>query len=363
MSGLLIDWDVAAAAACRLVPAGPEIGYADAAAVVADLRAAAAEMQEHVTALTGLSGDPEAGPVVVVDRPAWIRGNVAGFRHVVDPLTERLLAQRGSAPPAWVSAVGSRVTGAQTGALLAYLATKVLGQYEVFLPRETGRGRLSLVAPNVVATEQALDVVPHDFRRWVALHEVTHRVQFTAVGWLADHVLSEITAFLLASDLDPAALAGRLREALSVAVDAARGRREAPSLVEIVQTPEQRVVLDRITGLMSLLEGHAEFVMDRVGPEVIPSVGELRRRFDARRAGSGPLDRLVRRLLGIEMKMRQYAEGAAFVRAVVDARGMAGFNGVWAGPQALPTAEEVRQPARWLTRVPAPGDGPAAATA
>jgi coenzyme F420 biosynthesis associated uncharacterized protein len=363
MSGVLIDWDVAAATGCRLVPRGPVIGHSEAATVVRDLRAAAEEMQEHVDALTGLPGDPSAGPVVVVDRPDWIRGNVAGFRHIVDPLTARLLASRGSTPPPWLAAVGSRLTGAQTGALLAYLATRVLGQYEPFLPRDSGRGRLSLVAPNVVATEQALNVVPRDFRRWVALHEVTHRTQFTAVDWLADHVLDEISAFLLASDLDPAAVAARLRAAVGAMLDAARGRRQSPSLIELVQTPEQRQVLDRLTGLMSLVEGHAEFVMDRVGPEVIPTIGHLRRRFDARRAGSGPVEKVVRRLLGIEMKMRQYAEGAAFVRRVVDRRGMAGFNAVWAGPERLPTAEEIRDPDVWLRRVQPSGDSGSAASA
>ncbi|HVA60688.1 MAG TPA: zinc-dependent metalloprotease [Mycobacteriales bacterium] len=350
----LVDWDLAVATACRLVPPGPAIGYAAAEAVVVDLRAAAVEAEEHVSALTSLTGDPTAGPVVVVDRPDWIRSNITGFRLVVDPLAEQLLSARGVSASAAVTAIGSRVAAVQVGALLSYLATRVLGQYEVFLPPGQGSGRLSLVAPNIVETERRLGVDPRDFRRWVALHEVTHRTQFTAVPWLREHVLSEISAFLLASDLDPAALAARLRDALVVVADAARHRGER-SLIEIVQTPEQRVILDRLTGFMSLVEGHAEYVMDEVGERLVRSVPELRRRFEDRRATANPLERMVRRLFGIDLKLKQYAEGAAFVRAVVSQVGMAGFNRIWASARTLPTGAEIRDPAAWLRRVPGVG--------
>jgi coenzyme F420 biosynthesis associated uncharacterized protein len=345
---LLIDWNLATATATRLVPAGPSVGYLQAAEVVADLRRAAEEADEHVAAVTELTGDPDLGPVVVVDRPDWIRGNVAGFATVVDPLAEQLLAR--SAPSALLATVGSRITAVQVGSLLAYLSTRVLGQYEVFLP--AGSGRLSLVAPNIVAAEQRLGVDPHDFRRWVALHEVTHRTQFTAVPWLRGHILDLLSRFVLASDLEPTALLRRLREALS---DAA-ARRER-SVVELVTTPDQRRILDSVTGLMSLLEGHAEYVMDRVGADLLPSVEQLRSRLDARRTEGNPAERLLRRLLGMEMKMRQYAEGVAFVRAVVDRIGVSGLNQVWAGPEFLPDAGEIREPGLWLARIAGSADG------
>jgi coenzyme F420 biosynthesis associated uncharacterized protein len=273
-----------------------------------------------------------------------------------------------------LAAVGSRVTGAQVGVLLAYLSGKVLGQYELFLPPANGRtrlGRLTLVAPNIVAAERQLAVDSRDFRLWVCVHEVTHRTQFTAVPWLRSHVQAEISAFLAASDLDPAAMLGRLRAVGDAVRDNLRRQRQrsfgdgshddggtgltdaesALSLLEAVQTPEQRAIMNRLTAVMTLLEGHGEYVMNGVGPDVIPSVEEIGRKFGERRRGQNPADRLVRKLFGLDMKARQYAEGAAFVKAVVDRAGMQAFNRVWTSPNTLPTRSEIAEPATWMSRV------------
>jgi len=349
----LVDWSVATATATRLVPPGPRLDLADAVATVDDLRRLAAEADGHVSAHTGLpgAGDPRSGstgPVTVVDRPGWIRSNVAGFADLVDPLLDTVLAGRSRSLGPVMTAVGSRATGAEVGVLLAYLSTRVLGQFELFGGPEAGR--LTLVAPNIVVAEQALDVDPRDFRLWVCLHEVTHRTQFAAAPWLHGHVRSLLADYLSAGDLDPAALLSRLRGALRGLVDTVRGRGEM-SVLELVQTPAQREVLDRITGLMSLLEGHADVVMDGVGPIVVPSVARIRERFEARRTSGGTIDRAVRRLLGIDLKLRQYAEGAVFVRAAVAELGMDGFNVVWTSPDLLPTGQEIRNPTAWLSRV------------
>ncbi len=355
----LVDWGLAVSTAQRLVPSGPSVTWEEAHGVVAELRELAVEAERHVREFSRLSHDRPLDPVAVVDRPGWIRANVDGFRVVLEPLADTLLERRSDTTASLVTAIGSRVTGVQVGMILSYLATRVLGQYELFLPPGEGSGRLTLVAPNIVAVERTLQVDPHDFRMWVCLHEVTHRTQFTAVPWLREHLQTEITAFLLASDLDPTALAGRLKAIAAAVGDNVRGR-SSMSLLEAVQTPEQRVVLDRITGVMSLLEGHGDFVMDGVGPEVVPSVALIRERFEARRREAGTVERMLRRLLGIEMKMQQYAEGARFVREVVDAVGMDGFNRVWTSPQTLPSREEIRNPAQWLSRV---ADVPPAVTA
>lgn len=349
----LVDWRVATATATTLVPPGPRLPLDRAVATVEDLRGLAAEADRHVRAYTALDPAGAAEDVAVVDRPGWIRSNVEGFRTLLDPVLDTLAANRKvtSLGPV-VSAIGPRATGAEVGALLAYLATRVLGQFELLgpAPDESGAaGRLTLVAPNIVSTEQALGVDPHDFRLWVCLHEVTHRTQFAAAPWLHTHVRELLGSYLTASDLDPHALLARLRGALGSVGDVVRGRSDL-SLIELVQTPEQREVLNRVTGLMSLLEGHADVVMDGVGPEVVPSVAAIRERFEGRRRSGNPLERLLRRLFGIEMKMKQYAEGAAFVRAVVDAAGMPGLNRVWSGPELLPTATEIRDPAAWLAR-------------
>src|SRR3954462_3589070 len=348
----LVDWDMATATATRLAPPGPRIELADAVETVEELRRTAAEAERHVAAYTGLPSRDDGVGIVVVDRPGWIRSNVAGFRDLVDPLLDSVLASRGRSIGPVMGTIGPRATGIEVGALLAYLSTRVLGQFELFGPAPTEGvpgGRLTLVAPNIVAAERGLAVAPADFRLWVCLHEVTHRTQFAAAPWLHEHVRSLMRGYLTAADLDPAAILSRLRGALGSLTDVVRGRSDL-SFLELVQTPEQRAVLDRVTGLMSLLEGHADVVMDGVGPDVVPSVAAIRDRFEGRRRSGNPVERLLRRLFGIEMKMKQYAQGAAFVRAVVDDAGMAGLNRVWAGPELLPTGAEIRDPASWLAR-------------
>ncbi len=345
MTGPAIDYDLAVRTAARLAPAGPAMPLSEAADVVHELRGLAVQAEEHVRAVTGLVPPGEPGPATVVDRPGWAAANVDGFKVVLAPLTRRVEEKAQNAVARKVTAT---VAGVQTGSVLAWLSSKVLGQYEAFT--EDGRpGRLLLVAPNIVATEQRLGVDPHDFRLWVALHEVTHRTQFTAVPWLHGHVRSEIDALLAAASLDdPAALLARLK-------DVATGLPRGGSLVELLQTPEQRVVLDRVTAFMSLLEGHAEHVMDGVGPSVVPSVRHIRRRFDERRRDrGGPVDRLLRKVLGLDLKALQYAEGKAFVDAAVGQVGMEGFNRVWESPETLPTRQEVREPLAWVRRVHGP---------
>jgi coenzyme F420 biosynthesis associated uncharacterized protein len=344
----LVDWDLALSIARRLVPPGPRVSYDEAEAVVVQLRELAVDAETHVRDYTGLAADRMPGPPAVVDRPQWIANNIEGFRYALGPLLERLGTKRGeSSGGRLMGSVGSRITGAELGAVLAYLGSRVLGQYEVFLPPDKGDGRLSLVAPNIVATERALDVDPRDFRLWVCLHESTHRTQFVAVPWLRDHLMSEMTALIDATELDPAAVLQRIRQAAG----SLRGRGEGVSLLEAVQTPEQRAVLDRITAVMSLLEGHAEHVMDAVGPSVVPSVSTIRRRFDQRRASGNVIHKTLRRLLGIDLKLRQYADGSRFVNAVVHEAGQESFNRIWEAPATLPSRAEIAEPQAWMERV------------
>jgi coenzyme F420 biosynthesis associated uncharacterized protein len=364
MSMRVVDWRLAALTGTRLVPPGPRIPLADAVATVEDLRLKADLADEHVARVTGLEVAADSAMTVVVDRPAWIRANVDSFALLADPLIDALMDKRGmSTPGPLVVSVGARVTGVEVGLLLSYLATRVLGQFELLGPPRTSPdervpGRLTLVAPNIVAAERAMGVDPSDFRLWVCLHEVTHRTQFATAPWLHGHVQGLLRDFLLASELDTAAIIARLRKLLSGLVDVARGRDDV-SLIELVQTPAQREILDRLTGLMSLLEGHADVVMDLAGPTAVPSVEAIRSQFDVRRHQASPLAKVVRRLAGLEMKMKQYAEGATFVRAVIDEIGMHGLNAVWSGPEMLPTGAEIREPRLWLERT----DGQRAVTA
>jgi len=367
----MVDWNLAVTTATRLVRPGPEVSRDEARAVVAELRRHAKASEEHVRGFTRMTSEPAGTetPVLVVDRPGWVRANAAGFRKLLAPLLDKVEERRANMPGgAVLGAVGGKVTGVELGMLLSFLASRVLGQYETFappsaeLPGGSDGGRLLLVAPNIVHVERELDVEPHDFRLWVCLHEETHRTQFAAVPWLRDHIEGEIHSFLGETEMDPSTLLERLRTAAQSVSggrsqgageeSAGRGEGGAESLAELVQTPTQREILARLTAVMSLLEGHADFVMDGVGPQVVPSVAEIREKFQKRRAtGAGRLDQALRKLLGLDAKLRQYREGERFVRTVVEEVGTEGFNRVWTSPNTLPTKSEIRDPAAWIARV------------
>jgi coenzyme F420 biosynthesis associated uncharacterized protein len=339
----VIDWELAVSVGRRLTPSGPHLHEDEAYAAVSDLRALARSAVQPVRERTGLVALEDDTRAAVVDRRAWLDSNVDGFRVVLAPLLERMRSHAGAA----TTAVGSRVTAVQLGTALAYLSGKVLGQFEAFATGPAQHGRLLLVAPNIVATERALAVDPHDFRLWVCLHEETHRVQFGAVPWLTEHLVGQIHHYLELTSSDGPELLRRLVAALTASVRGGSGT----SLIDAVQSAEQKTAFDAITAVMSLLEGHADYMMDAVGPETVPSVATIRERFEARRASHGGLDGVLRRLLGLDAKLAQYADGAAFVRTVVDRVGVEGFNTVWRSPQDLPTRTEIGAPAAWCSRV------------
>lgn len=332
-----VDWALAAATGARLAPAGPSDDRAAVEAAVRQLRRASERAVQPVAEVTGLEAPFEAHRSVVVGRKAWVASNVDQLRTATEPVADVL----GGDGNRLVRAVGARTTALQMGAVLAWLSSKVLGQYEAF----GGQGRLLLVAPNIVHAERQLDVPPTDFRLWVCLHEETHRVQFGAVPWLSSYFTDEVHAYLRAVDPDAGSALGR------IVAGVRRGARSSGGLIDLVQTDEQRRILDRLTALMSLLEGHADVVMDAVGPRVVPSVEIIRQRFDQRRQQAGTLDGALRRLLGLDAKLRQYVDGAAFVRTVVDGVGMDGFNAVWTSPETLPRPEEISDPRAWIARV------------
>ena len=337
-----VDWGLATSTAKRLVRPGPVVPMAEAERTVADLRAVTVVAEDHVRGLTGLGHGLPLGEGDVVDREGWIDAAA----HGIATLTEGALPTRSGR----VGGVLAGSAGVQAGVVLAYLGSRVLGQYD---PYGGPDGRLMMVAPNILAAQRALDVPPADFHLWVALHECTHRLQFTAVPWLADYFRGQVTGFIAGLEDEATGLLSRLPEV----VKAARANPDPTAstgplaLVELLQSPAQRAAFDRLIALSTLLEGHADHVMDAVGPTVVPSVATIRQRFTARRRGGGLLDRVLRSLLGVDAKMKQYAVGAKFTKHCVDAVGMAGFNRIWESPETLPLRAELGDPDAWLRRV------------
>jgi coenzyme F420 biosynthesis associated uncharacterized protein len=327
---------------------GPEVPREEAERVVEQLREVTGPAEAHVRELTGLGAGLPLLPGDVVDRRGWVSAAADGLAALTD----------GALPTGASRAIGPVLAGSagvQAGMVLAYLGGRVLGQYDPFGGpdgNDDKSGRLLLVAPNIIAAQRALDVPEDDFRLWVCLHECTHRLQFTAVSWLRGYFASEVRRFLTGLDETATNALARLPEAIR----ATRRRTEDSSggpigLMELLQSPQQREVFDRLIALSTLLEGHADHVMDAVGPTVVPSVATIRARFTARRRGGGVLDRILRTVLGVDAKVKQYAVGAAFTRHVVDEVGMAGFNAVWTSPETLPLRAEMSDPAAWVRRV------------
>ncbi|HEX6917412.1 MAG TPA: zinc-dependent metalloprotease [Phycicoccus sp.] len=341
-----VDWEFAKTTGRTLVPAGPSVTPAEARAEVAAIKAAALAARQPVADTARMETPADAPAALVVDRATWIAVNADSMAALLDPAISSIVEKRGVTPGATATAVGGKVTGAEAGGLLAFMATKVLGQYDI---APGGSPALLLVAPNLMAVARELGVDPVDFRKWVCMHEETHRVQFTANPWLREHLIAE--ARTLAVDLAPdqdrlQELATRVTERLPELF-----QEGSTGLAELFTTPEQREKLAQLTAVMSLLEGHADVVMDDVGPAHIPTVAEIRRRFTERRRGAGTPDRMLRRLLGLEAKMRQYRDGAVFVRGVQEAVGVDGFNAVWTSPETLPRPQEITDPRAWVRRV------------
>lgn len=336
----------------EVVPGGPVLPQKETAAVVAELREAAETSVDLVLDVMRLEqGRADAvraraasGPVLVVDRLAWAKASGQSLTAMVGTALSddvRAAMQAGRIP-----------NTLEMAAVLSVLSTRVLGQFDPFGggPHPAGAGRLLLVAPTIAQTEATLGVSPRDFRLWVALHESTHRIQFAAAPWLRDH-LSGLLAELLGDDSSLSGLAG-LKPVIKQLPEILRGETQ---VIDVVTGPEKRDVLDQVMAVMSLLEGHADVVMDAVGPSVIPSLATIRSRFEARRDdGIGP-GGTIGRLLGADAKLRQYRQGAAFVRGVVREVGHEGLAAVFSSPEALPTLDEIRRPADWVARMTSAG--------
>lgn len=356
----LINWDLAASTAARLAPAGPVLDQAAISEAVDSLRRLADVSVDHVHQITGLEAarDLRDSSVLVVDRASWAKANTQSFAVMLKPAMEKMLESRqGNLSPSAASVSGA-ITGSQLGAVLAFLASKVLGQYDPFAALAEGStappaGRLLLVAPNIVAVERELNVTPEDFRLWVCLHEQTHRVQFAAAPWLRHHMLEQI-------DQLSVHLLGNVDSLMDRATAAARSLKDRSAsgntpgrgaILDLLQDPEEKAAISHLTAVMSLLEGHANVVMDAVDASIIPSVKTIRQRFNDRGKDRGVIEKFIRSLLGLDAKMRQYSDGARFVRAVVDAAGMEGFNKVWESADHLPTEPEIHDAKLWLERM------------
>ncbi|MGH9137591.1 MAG: zinc-dependent metalloprotease [Acidimicrobiales bacterium] len=344
-----VDWELAERIAVRVAGTDPFAGSYHADSLVPDFAELTAEAEELVATATGLRSLQGPARARVADRPAWVRANIASFRRLLRPLTERLGA-RLSGP---LAPMTRKAAGAEVGVLLGWMSTRVLGQYDMLLVEDEHADQQDLVyyvGPNVLALEKRYAFPPREFRLWLSLHEVTHRAQFTGVPWLRDHFVSLVDKSLGAVDPDPT----RILHAFRRLAGAARDRRNPLSdggLAALFATPEQADVLAQIGGLMSLLEGHGDVTMDRAGADRIPSAERFGRVLRARRRAVSPAIRFVQQLIGLEAKLEQYEQGERFIAAVEAEGGPELLNRAFEAPIYLPSLAEIRDPGRWIERV------------
>lgn len=345
-----VDWELAKRVAVRFAgrdPFAESYHYASLQPEFDELTRQAEELVAEATGLRSAAGPARAR---VTDRAGWVGANVASFRRLLRPLVERLGPKLEASS---LSPVGRRLAGAQVGTLLGWMSTRVLGQYDLLLVEEEDPADQDLVyyvGPNVLALEKRYGFPPGEFRLWIALHEVTHRAQFTGVPWLRPHFVSLVERTLAGVDPDPKRFVEALRRAVGER-RAGRNPLDEGGLVAVLATPEQQRTLREVQGLMSLLEGHGDVTMNRAAAGRIPSADRFHRVLHQRReSASGPA-RLLMRLLGLEAKLKQYEQGERFIAAVEEAGGPELFDLVWRGPEWLPDLEEIRTPERWIARV------------
>lgn len=310
--------------------------------------AATADIEDAIEAVTGLRPTHGSAQVRFVDRPEWIRANLDSFRTMLAPLLDRW-ADRGASSRTGTS-VARQVAGAEMGALLGWMSTRVLGQYDTLLGRPPDDDAVYLLAPNLADIERRYGFDPSEFRTWVLLHELTHRAQFTGVPWMRDHFAGLVARSLTFADPDPGALTEAVRVALRNRRDAAAQVRDG-GVLGLLASPEQREVMAQIGGLMSLLEGHGDITMTRAAGPMVPSAPRFERILRERRRTANPLSRAVLRLTGVEAKLNQYAAGARFIDAVEQVGGPRVVDRCWESAASLPTLDEVRAPQQWMRRM------------
>jgi coenzyme F420 biosynthesis associated uncharacterized protein len=345
-----VDWDLAERIAVRVGGREPFAESYHYASLLPDFEELTAEAEELVYAATGLRSLAGPARARVTDRAGWVRANIASFSRLLRPLTDKLGERMGDGK---LTPLARRATGAELGLLLGWMSTRVLGQYDLLIVEDENpedQDIVYYVGPNVIALEKRFAFPPREFRLWLALHEVTHRAQFTGVPWLRGHFLSLVERSLDTVEPDPKRFLVALRRVIESSRDG-RSALEDGGLVALLATPEQGELLQQIGGMMSLLEGHGDVTMDRAGAGLIPSAERFSRVLRQRRQQGSGTAKLLQRLLGFEAKLNQYEQGEKFIAAVEAEGGTELLNRAFIAPELLPGLAEIRDPQLWIRRV------------
>jgi coenzyme F420 biosynthesis associated uncharacterized protein len=347
-----VDWALAERVAARISGAEPFAASYHAARLDQDFAAFTQRAQDYVEAETGLTSASGRARARVVGRSDWVRANLASYRRLLRPVLGRL-DQIAKGP---VGTLSGKIAATELGGLLGWMSTRVLGQYDLLVLEDEDPEDQDLVyyvGPNILALEKRHSFPPDEFRLWVALHEVTHRTQFTGVPWLREHFLGLVGDLMGSVEPDPKRLftaAGRMAEGIRTG----RNPLDEGGIMALFATTEQRLTMDRVGGLMSLLEGHGDVTMDRAAADQIPSAERFARVLRARRTEMNLGTRLLQRVIGLEAKLAQYEQGERFIEVVEAEGGTALLNRAFESPENLPTLAEIREPTAWISRLGEP---------
>jgi coenzyme F420 biosynthesis associated uncharacterized protein len=351
-----VDWEVARTFARRVAGREPFRATHLREELEADFARFTAQAEDLVADCTGLRSLSGAARGRVTTRAGWIDANLASFQRLLRPITTKLAEKMDGG-----ARIGGKIAGAELGMMLGWMSTRVLGQYDLLVIEEENPEEQDIVyyvAPNVLALERRYAFPPQEFRLWLALHEVTHRAQFTGVPWMREHFLGLVESTMDSVDPDPQRLLAALQRLIE-----ARRRGEDPldqgGIMALFASEEQLAVIQQVSGLMSLLEGHGDVTMDRAGSGLVPSAERFSRVLRQRRQSASGFTKVFQRLAGLEAKLKQYAEGERFIAAVEERGGPELLDRAWAAPENLPAIEEIRDPELWIARVGS--DRPAAA--
>ncbi|MCB0971893.1 MAG: zinc-dependent metalloprotease [Acidimicrobiales bacterium] len=348
--GAAVDWGLAQRVAVRAAGREPFAESYHYPSLATDFDELTAQAEQQVAEATGLVSAAGPARARVTDRQGWVAANIASFQRLLRPFTDRLEQNMSSNP---FAPVASRIAGAEMGMVLGWMSSRVLGQYDLLVIEDEDPADQDIVyyvGPNVLGLEKRFSFPPREFRHWLALHEVTHRAQFTGIPWMREHFLGLVQATVDSVDPDPkrfldglGRLAGELRQG--------RNPLDDGGVMAVLASPDQRQVLDRVAGLMSLLEGHGDVTMDRAGADQIPSAARFGSVLRQRRQQANPAAKILQKLIGLEAKLKQYEQGERFIEVVEAEGGTELLDRAWEDPANLPTIAEIRDPDAWIQRV------------
>jgi coenzyme F420 biosynthesis associated uncharacterized protein len=343
----LVDWNTARMVGGQVTGTSAPLTSTDRARLAEDFAEVVSEAESIVSDFAGLQAGDYPSRAWVMTRKEWLDANLRGFERVLEPFARKLMDGKNNGG---VGVVRRHVLGAQIGGLLGYLGRRVLGQYDVFAPPDDD-GLIYFVGGNIAGLERRFKFPQREFRLWLAFHETCHRLQFGGVSWLRPFLSESVERYLTSVELDPRWLLDRLENAVREVRSGGFDQRGL-GWFALLMTEDQRDMVRRMQAMMSLLEGHATFVMNSVVRERLPQAALFHRVLHERRTKPG-VEKAFQKVIGFDVKVRQYDQGERFVASVVQSVGMARFNRIWESPTNLPTIEEVARPELWVARVAA----------